>query len=104
MEELRADTYRVLRHPHNLKPNLSRGEIEAMKQLKAEKDHMVLTADKGVTLVVMNRSDYIRKAKELLDDTNTYRTIQSDPTNKLKNKLINILKKIKVDTDMQENI
>ena len=46
----------------------------------------------------------IREEKELLDDTSTYRTIQSDPTNKLKNKLTNILKKIKVVTDMQENI
>ena len=75
-----------------------------MKQLKPDKDCMVLTADKGVELVVMDRSDYIRKAKELLDDTNTYSTIQSDPTNKLKNKLINMLRKIKADTGMQENI
>ena len=103
-EELRADVYRVLRQPHQLKPNLSRDEIKAMKQLKADKDCMVLTADKGVALVVMDRRDYIRKAKELLDDTSTYRTIQSDPTNKLKNKLINILKRIKVDTGLQENI
>ena len=51
----------------------------------------------------MDRSDYIKKAKELLDDTNTYRTIQSDPTSKLKNRLINMLRKIKADTGMQEN-
>ena len=73
-----------------------------MKQLKADKNRMVLNADKGAALVVMDRSDYIRKAKELLDDTSTYRTIQSDPTNKLKNKLINIFKRIKVDTGMQK--
>ena len=65
---------------------------------------MVLNTDIGVALVVMDRSDYIRKAKELLDGTSTYRTIQPDPTNKLKNKLINTLRKIKVDTGMQENI
>ena len=104
MEELRADIYRVLRHPHCLKPNLSRDEIKAMKQLKADKDCMVLTTGKSVAFVVMDRCDYIRKAKELFDYTNTYRTIQSDPTTKLKNKLINILKKKKVDTGLQENI
>ena len=83
-------------------PNIS---IEGgVKQLKADKDCMVLIRDKGVALVVMDRSNYIRKAKELLDDTNTYRTIQSDPTYKLKNKLINILKTIKVVTGLQENI
>ena len=66
----------------------------------ADKDHMVLTTDKSVVLVVMDKSDYIKKAKELLDDTNTYRTIQSDPTNKLKNRLINMLRKVKADTGM----
>ena len=64
---------------------------------------MMLTADKGIALVVMDRSDYIKKAKELLQDSNTYSTIPSDPTNKLKNKLINKLKKIKTDTRMDDN-
>ena len=65
---------------------------------------MFLTADKGMESVVMYRKEYIRKARDLLGDTNTYRTIQSDPSNKLKNKLITILRKIKADTGMQENI
>ena len=33
-EELRADIYRVLGHPHHLKSNLSRDEMMAIKQLK----------------------------------------------------------------------
>ena len=64
---------------------------------------MVLTADKGVALVVMDRRNYIKKAKELLEDTNTYRTIQIDPTSRLKNKLVNILRRVKAETGMQEN-
>ena len=91
MEELRSDVYRVLRQHHQLKPNLKKEEIKAMKQLKADKDCMVLTTDKGVALVIMDRSDYNKKATELLEDTNTYRIIQSDPTNRLKNKLVNML-------------
>ena len=83
-EELRSEVYRVLRQPHLLKPNLKKEEIVAMKQLKTDKNHMVLTADKGVTLVAMDRVDYIRKAKELLEDTNTYRTILADPNSRLK--------------------
>ena len=43
---------------------------------------MVLTADKGVTMVVLNRHDYIKKARDLLDDSNTYKSITSDPTTK----------------------
>ena len=76
----------------------------AITQLKPDKDQMILTIDKGMVLVVMDRKEYIRKARDLLDDTNTYRFIQSDPINKLKNKLISILKKIKADTGMKENI
>ena len=95
-KELRADVYGVLRHPHHLKPNLSRA--------KTDKDKMILNADKGVALVVMDRQDSIRKAKELLEDTNTYRPIQSDPINKLKTKLVNTLKKIKADTGMNDNM
>ena len=64
---------------------------------------MVLTTDKGVALVIIDKIDYIKKAKELLQDTSTYRTIQGDPTSRLKNKLINILNKVKAETGMQEN-
>ena len=56
------------------------------------------------SLDTMDRSDYIKKAKELLEDTNTYRTIQSDPTSRLRNKLVKVLRKIKAETGMQEII
>ena len=39
----------------------------------------------------------------LLEDTNTYRPIPSDLTNKHKNKLINILKNIKAESGMSDN-
>ena len=103
-DKLRADVYRVLRCPHHLKPNQSRDEMMAIKQLKTDKDQMIFNEDKGVAFVVMDREDYIRKAKELLKDTNTYGPIQSDPTNKLKTKLINTLKKLKADIGMNDNI
>ena len=102
-EEVRSDMYRVLRHPHQLKPNLSKGEMEAIKQLKADKNRVILTADKGVALVILEKKDYIEKAKQLLEDTNTYITIQTDPTTKLKNKLITKLKKIKLDTGLDDS-
>ena len=103
-EELRTEAYRVLRKPHHPKPNLSKDEIIAMKQLKADKNCMVLTVDKGVVLVVMDTVEYIKKANDILEDTNTYRVIQTDPTNKLKSKLINILRRTKAATGLQENI
>ena len=44
-----------------------------------------------------------KKARALLEDTNTYKPIPTDATNKLKNRLINILKKVKTGSEMDEN-
>ena len=68
--------------------------MSALRELKKDRDRIVLTADKGVAMVVMDRQDYINKANHLLNQ-NTYKTITKDPTNTIKNKLINILKTIK---------
>ena len=56
---------------------------------------MVLTADKGVVMVIMNQQDYTNKAQVLLQDTNTYKVLPKDPTSQLKNKPITLLKDIK---------
>ena len=37
-----------------LKPNLTKEEVKALKQPKSDKDHIILTANKGVALVVMD--------------------------------------------------
>ena len=69
--------------------------------MKKDNTRIILTADKGVSLVVMNNEDYIKKDEELLNEP-TYRTISSDPTTKYKNKLINLLKTIKTEGGMDE--
>ena len=93
-EELRADINRVLRSSHPPKPNLTKAQMSALRELERDRDRIVLTADKGVAMVVMDRQDYINKANHLLNQ-NTYKIITKDPTNSIKNKLINILKTIK---------
>ena len=58
--------------------NSSLEELKALKEFKSDKDCIILTDDKGVALLMMDRSDCIKKMKELLEDTNTYMYI--DPT------------------------
>ena len=53
VEELRADVNRS---------NINKAEAQAIMELKGDKDRLVLTADKGVVMVVMNRQDYINKS------------------------------------------
>ena len=69
------------------KPNITLEELKAIMELKEDQSQVVLTADKGVAMVVKDREDYMDKAQSLLVDTNTYKTVTKDPTNKLKNKL-----------------
>ena len=100
-EELRADINRVLRSSPP-KPNLTKAQNTALRELKRDRDHIVLTAEKGVAMVVMDRWDYINKANQLLNQ-NTYKVISKDPTNTIKNKLINILKNIKTKSGLGTN-
>ena len=50
----------------------------------------------------MDKSDYIRKMKELLENTKTFRPLNMDPTNKQKGKLINILRRIKTGSGIED--
>ena len=93
-EELRPEVNRVLRSSHTPKPTLTEAQNLALRELKRDRDCIVLTADKRVAMVIMDRQDYINKANSLLNQ-NTYRSITRDPTNYIKNKLISILKRVK---------
>ena len=70
-------------------------QCRALTQLKQDTSRVVLTADKGVAMVIMDKEDYTNKAQTLLQDTNTYKVLKKDPPSQLKNKLINTLKDIK---------
>ena len=39
-----------------------------------------LLLDKGVAMVIMDKQDYTNKAQALLQDTNTYKVLNKDPT------------------------
>ena len=51
--------------------------------------------------MVLDKDEYIRKAEELLKEK-TYKIIPTDPTNRQKKRLIQILKKIKEEGGMSE--
>ncbi|XP_036317531.1 uncharacterized protein LOC118732510, partial [Rhagoletis pomonella] len=52
--------------------------------IKQHKDSIVITnADKGNKTVMMDKTEYKEKMKDLLSDRYTYKTIRMDPTQKL---------------------
>ena len=69
----------------------------ALAELRRDQDRVILTMDKGVAIVIMDKEDYQHKAKALLEDQGTYKALKTDPTGRLKSKMINLLKKIKIE-------
>ncbi|XP_037942439.1 uncharacterized protein LOC119675315 [Teleopsis dalmanni] len=64
-----------------------------------------MESDKGQKTVVMYKRDYLHKMTSLLDDRNTYKTLRTDPTNKLittNNNIITDLYKQKLITIQQK--
>ena len=92
--ELRTGINWLLRRAQAPKPNLTIEERKGLNELKRDKNRIVLTADKGVAMLVLDRQEYIDKAKNLLVQP-AYRTLDRDQTNKLKAKLIATLRRIK---------
>ena len=103
-EQLRAEIRGALKQTHPTRRNINREEVQALVELKRDSSKVILTADKGVALVIMDKPDYNTKAQELLDDKKTYKEINADPTNKLKTKRISLLKKIKAEGGIEEQL
>ena len=98
VDEFRSEVSRILKQQqqlHNNHCNLNPSQCRALTQLKKDNSRVVLTADKGVAMVIMDQEEYTNKAQALLHDTNTYNVLTKDATNQLKNKLISLLKDIK---------
>ena len=55
-------------------------------------------------MVFLDMEDYVQKAENLLQQQDTYRTISVYPTNQQKNKSISLLKRIKVEIHIVDNI
>ena len=104
-EEFRVEVKSLLKRDQNNKKqaNISKEEPKAMKELKLDTNRLILTADKGVALVVLDKEGYIKKAEDLLED-NTYKKLAEDPTTKQKNKLISILRNIKAEGGLKEEM
>ena len=100
-EVLRAEVKAVLKKIQPPKPNITKEEENALNELKKDTNRVILTADKGTCLVVMDKEEYISKANGLLKEE-TYRIIPEDSTNKQKNKPIQLLKKIKTEGGINE--
>ena len=103
VEELRGEVKIILEKIQPPKSNIMREEQKALAELRTDKKRIILTADKGVPMVVMDREDYIKKAEGLLGQP-AYKPIPTDPTTKYKNNSISLLKTIKTEGGINDVI
>ena len=68
--------------PKYLQKNIDSNVFKALLALKKDPDRVILSADKGNCVVVMDKHDYREKALSLLHNRNTYSILKSDPTGK----------------------
>ncbi|OCT72218.1 hypothetical protein XELAEV_18035190mg [Xenopus laevis] len=66
------------------KPNLTKGEQKALKDLKNDKTIIIKPADKGGGIVIITKEYYMNKIKGQLSDTTTYKKLRKNPTNEYK--------------------
>ena len=52
--------------------NITNAEHLVLENLRKDKDCIIVTADKGVTLIVMDKTEYITKCEALLKDHSVY--------------------------------
>ncbi|XP_071577748.1 uncharacterized protein [Temnothorax nylanderi] len=72
------------------------------KFLKNNQDIFVTKADKGQITVIMNKTDYNDRMKDLLNDNSTYKKLNNDPSKQLTTKL-NKLVRSWLDNDIIDN-
>ena len=72
--------------------------LDLLEELRQDKDIIVTSPDKGRGVVLLNKTDYVRKTKEILDDETKFKKIDGDWFKiilKLEDKLNRLLRSIK---------
>ena len=93
-DELRWKVRQALEKSKSPKPNISKTERQALKSLEADKSIIILPADKGNAVVVIDRVEYSNKLADLICNVG-YCKVKKDPIPKTGSKLSQILGKNK---------
>ena len=91
---LKAEITETLLEAKPAKMNLTESETRALKNLKKDDTIIITPADKGKSLVVMDKDVYVQRMEEKLSDETTYKKIPTDPTQDIKEEIIVKLKSL----------
>ena len=93
LKELGLSSYRRLKH-NVLEKNVNKKELESLKNLSKNLDIVIQKADKGNSVVILDKKVYLEKMKEMLNKNDQFLklSIQEEKHN---NFFINLEKKIR---------
>ncbi|CAJ0966772.1 unnamed protein product [Ranitomeya imitator] len=77
---------------YHLKHNRSREETIAINNLKKNNKIIIKPADKGGSIVVLDKSYYLSEIYQQLSYTDTYTPVQTDPISQIKKKIDNLIR------------
>ncbi|CAF1346857.1 unnamed protein product, partial [Didymodactylos carnosus] len=77
--------------------------MEAIKTLTNDKRLIIAKVDKGNSIVVLNREDYIQKGMVILDDRWSFKLLNENPTDEREKKFIKFLLKLKKKNAIDKN-
>ena len=92
------DVHRILNTFTNepIHTDITKSEYLAFENLRKDMDHITVTADKGVPLVVMDKTEYITKCEILLQDNSVYQHLSKDTSPTIHKELIKFCKTTRI--------
>eukprot|EP00253_Pinus_taeda_P003009 PITA_03009 len=78
-DTIRQDCVVALRRAKPPQTNISKAEFEALKTLNQNRDVIVLKADKGGAVVILDRKDYRNKMLDHLCNSGSYKKLSKNP-------------------------
>ena len=75
----------ITRKKHRGQHNLNKNEQEALAQLQKRDDIVIINADKGGAMTILDADQYVKEANRQLSDTNNYKKLNYNPTTEYAN-------------------
>ena len=75
--------------------NITKSEHLALENLRKDEDCIIGTADKGVALVVMDKTECITKCESFLQDNSVYQHLSKDASQTIHKELVEVLQDYK---------
>jgi hypothetical protein len=104
IRKIRNRILSVLSFAKNPINKLNKKQIETIKCLKNNKDLVITFSDKGNRTVVLNKSGYIEKLENVLNDQIIYKVLSKNTIEKITRNLIDLLKSLKKSKSINDNM